>query len=372
MLPSVYLLAGSKPGLTPTLYTCLFLGSKQGGPRPLPSSWSSSSSSSTSPFPSSPVPQRPSTPAFVPVFVLLLSGSLLSRPLHGAQTSVHIHNVQAHGHKDSEREKLPLSLANTEIAKREWKREWKRDGGVLREEGNLARSFLPLSLSLPLSEAALSRFLRSSVPLSSRFIRCIGRAWGVTNPSRIRIAAPTVGIRRAIGPNDTRKPNGKRKYDPDFRSVKRIRETPDRAGLLLPVSPAHLRALYIHPLAENLGGRGRGGRDRASSLSLSIPREYSVSQPHLFTVTFECWKLDDWSRDRRATVSLDDPRFPSLRKGKWKTVSSVDSPATLRGGQQPREERGRRDWRDRYAIRIRFVWGRGEGRNGDRSSIAAI
>lgn len=134
---------------------------------------------------------------------------------------------------------------------------------------------VPFSLSLSLSLSArrkrhtLSRFLRSSVPLSSRFIRCIGRAWGVTNPSRIRIAAPTVGIRRAIGPNDTRKPNGKRKYDPDFRSVKRIRETPDRAGLL-PVSPAHLRALYIHPLAK-------GGKP-ASSLSVTVS---SLSLPLL-------------------------------------------------------------------------------------------
>lgn len=195
---------------------------------------------------------------------------------------------------------------------------------------------VPFSLSLSLSARrkrhTLSRFLRSSVPLSSRFIRCIGRAWGVTNPSRIRIAAPTVGIRRAIGPNDTRKPNGKRKYDPDFRSVKRIRETPDRAGLL-PVSPAHLRALYIHPLAK--------GGNPASSLSTpSLPSlfHYSLSQPHLFTVAFQWWKLDDWSRDKGLGF-IGRPPFSYFHR-KVENVLSLISPASSRSG---RRERRRED-----------------------------
>lgn len=155
-------------------------------------------------------------------------------------------------------------------------------------------SFVPFAVSLCYAESGwLSCFRCSSVPLSGCFIRCIGRTWGVTNPSRIRIAAPTVGIRRAIGPYDTRKPNGKRKYDADFRSVKRIRETLDRAGLLS-VSPAHLHALYIHPrCTENEFSLFPS----TSAVSLSfLPQSLS---PHLFAVTSECWKLDDWSRNRR-------------------------------------------------------------------------
>ena len=78
---------------SPTLYPCLFLGSKQGGPRPLlvlvlvlvfvhiAISLPSSSSSSSAPLLS---PRLRFPP---------LSGSLLSRPLHGAQTSVYIHSA---------------------------------------------------------------------------------------------------------------------------------------------------------------------------------------------------------------------------------------------------------------------------------------
>lgn len=331
MLPSVYLLVGSKPGLTPTLYPCLFLGSKQGGPRPLLVLVLVfvHIAISLPPLPSPPPPPRPPLPR---LSSFSSSPALSSLDLFTAHRRPYTSTCK-HTDKDSEREKLPLSLANTEIVKREWKREWKRDGGR-REEGNLARSFLPLSLSLSARRKrhTLSRFLRSSVPLSSRFIRCIGRAWGVTNPSRIRIAAPTVGIRRAIGPNDTRKPNGKRKYDPDFRSVKRIRETPDRAGLL-PVSPAHLRALYIHPLAK--------GGNPASSLSTpSLPSlfHYSLSQPHLFTVAFQWWKLDDWSRDKGLGF-IGRPPFSYFHR-KVENVLSLISPASSRSG---RRERRRED-----------------------------
>lgn len=158
---------------------------------------------------------------------------------------------------------------------------------------------VPFSLSLSLSARrkrhTLSRFLRSSVPLSSRFIRCIGRAWGVTNPSRIRIAAPTVGIRRAIGPNDTRKPNGKRKYDPDFRSVKRIRETRSRrtAPGFACSSP---RALYPPP------------RQRGEPSFFSFHTVSSLSLPLLpFTATPVHSRIP--MVETRRLVARQGPRF---------------------------------------------------------------
>lgn len=155
MLPSVYLLVGSKPGLTPTLYPCLFLGSKQGGPRPLLVLVLVlvfvHIAISLPPLPSPPPPPRPPLPR---LSSFSSSPVLSSLDLFTAHRRPYTSTCK-HTDKDSEREKLPLSLANTEIVKREWKREWKRDGGR-REEGNLARSFLPLSLCRLVGSGTLS------------------------------------------------------------------------------------------------------------------------------------------------------------------------------------------------------------------------
>lgn len=231
MLPSVYLLVGSKPGLTPGLYLCLFLGSKQGSPRPL------FVLVLILIFVHIAIPPLPPSSAACPR--LRFPPSSLSTS--SQRTDVRTHS-RAHGQRlrEGETPSFPRKYRDSPTGMEEGTQEERRCTGK-------EISLVPLPVSVGfVGSGSLSCFLRSSVPLSGCFIRCIGRAWGVTNPSRIRIAAPTVGIRRAIGPDDTRKPNGKRKYDVDFRSMKRIRETPDRAGPFL-VSPAHLHALYIHP-----------------------------------------------------------------------------------------------------------------------------
>lgn len=238
---------------------------------------------------------------------------------------------------------------------------------------SLPPSFPPfLSLSLPLSvgssEAAHShsRFLRSSVPLSSRFIRCVGRAWGVTNPSRIRIAAPTVGIRRAIGPNDTRKPNGKRKYESRL-PVRETNSGNSRSRRTAPGFRLLVSARFISTPYPPKGGTRASSSLSVSSLSLPLHSRGSLS-PHLFAVTFQWWKLDDWSRDGGLGF-IGRPPFPCFR-GKVENVLSLVSPASSLSGVllDKGEGKGEGRIRDRIRTRIRarFVSSK------HRSSIAAI
>lgn len=237
-----------------------------------------------------------------PSFPLDLSPRPHRRPLpHPPRFHVHGQRL-----REGETSLFPSLAANTEIDTA-GTGAGGRGGIRTRREISL---LVPFSLRPPATPIRLSLppFLR--VPLSSAVsFDGIGRARGVTNPSRIRIAAPTVGIRRAIGPDDTRKPNGKRKYDADFRSAKRIRETPDRAGLLSLWSPSLLipDALYPPPRPGHLSFSLRPSPSLLDPPSLLFRHTCSQSHPNAGNSTI--------GRGISRLDSIGRRPFPVFRRG---------------------------------------------------------
>lgn len=180
-----------------------------------------------------------------------------------------------------------------------------------RSRCEIRRLFPPTDLSVPLrstlSHPPSLSSSRSAAPLHTARVY-VRAARGVTYPSgKPHNPDDSRHFAVPLAPDDTRKPNGKRKYDADFRSVEtnagnscKSRRTAPDPGLVparIPPPPGN------HPRAQTL---------------------------YLFAVTSECWKLDSIGRDNCRVVIGRRALFLLSRKTERISIGRYPERTTLR------------------------------------------